>query len=75
MQPFETTDFYLACFLRCKGYELSDVRPEGQRSVFVFSDAPNRRETVMSYYGNRATVRPSDFVASIKEMKSLIHNL
>ncbi len=26
---FETRDFYLACFLRCTGYELLDLRAEG----------------------------------------------
>ena len=35
---FETRDFYLACFLRCAGYELLDLRTEGSRRVFVFED-------------------------------------
>jgi hypothetical protein len=42
---FETRDFYLACFLRCTGYELLDLRAEGQRKVFVFQDRPTRRTT------------------------------
>ena len=37
---FETRDFYLACFLRCAGYELLNLRDEGQRKVFVFQDRP-----------------------------------
>jgi hypothetical protein len=36
---FETRDFYLACFLRCTGYDLMDLRAEGRRKVFVFRDA------------------------------------
>jgi hypothetical protein len=35
-RAFETRDFYLACFLRCAGYELLDLRAEGRRKVFVF---------------------------------------
>ena len=27
---FETRDFYLACFLRCTGYDLIDLRAEGR---------------------------------------------
>lgn len=27
---FETRDFYLACFLRCTGYELLDLRAEAK---------------------------------------------
>ena len=35
---FETRDFYLACFLRCAGYEVLDLRAEGRRKVFVFGN-------------------------------------
>lgn len=28
---FETSDFYLACYLRCIGYTLDDVRRQGAR--------------------------------------------
>ena len=27
-RAFETRDFYLACFLRCTGYDLLDLRAE-----------------------------------------------
>ena len=46
---FETRDFYLACFLRCTGYELLDLRAEGRRKVFVFRDRPSRRDDVLSH--------------------------
>lgn len=45
---FETRDFYLACFLRCTGYELLDLRAEGRRKVFVFQDRATRRNDVMA---------------------------
>ncbi len=51
---FETSDFYLACFLRCTGYELLDLRAEGRRKVFVFRDRPSRRDDVLSFYGDGA---------------------
>ena len=71
---FETRDFYLACFLRCTGYELLDLRAEGRRKVFVFHDRPSRREDVLSFYGNRAMVPPLAFSTTIKELKALLHN-
>jgi hypothetical protein len=37
---FETGDFYLACFLRCIGYDLIDLRAEGRRKVSSFRTAP-----------------------------------
>ena len=43
---FETRDFYLACFLRCTGYDLLDLRAEGRRKVFVFRDRQTQRQRV-----------------------------
>jgi hypothetical protein len=71
---FETRDFYLACFLRCMGYELLDLRSEGRRKVFVFRDRPTRRDDVMAFYGDTAIVRPLAFAATVRDMKGLLHN-
>jgi hypothetical protein len=49
-KAFETRDFYLACFLRCSGYELLNLRDEGRRKVFVFQDRASRRDDVMAFY-------------------------
>jgi hypothetical protein len=71
---FETRDFYLACFLRCAGYKLLNLRDEGLRKVFVFEDRPTRREEVIAFYGDATSVRPLAFAATIKDMKGLLHN-
>ena len=71
---FETRDLYLACFLRCTGYELVDLRAEGRRKVFVFQDRPTRRDDVMRFYSEAGSVRPLAFASAIKDMKALLHN-
>jgi hypothetical protein len=71
---FETRDFYLACFLRCTGYEFIDLRAEGRRKVFVFRDRPSRHEDVLAFYGDGAAVPPLTFSTTIKDMKALLHN-
>lgn len=71
---FETCDFYLACFLRCRGYELLDLRAAGRRRVFVFRDRPTRRDDVLAFFGDGATVPPLAFSTTIKDMKALLHN-
>ena len=71
---FETRDFYLACFLRCSGYELQGLRAEGPRKVFIFRDRASRRDDVMAFYGDASSVRPLAFAATIKDMKGLLHN-
>jgi hypothetical protein len=71
---FETCDFYLACFLRCTGYELLDLRAEGRRKVFVFRDRATRRDDVMAFFSDGAAVPPLSFSSTIKDMKALLHN-
>jgi hypothetical protein len=71
---FETRDFYLACFLRCTGYDLVDLRAEGRRKVFVFRDRPTRRDDVLAFYADTGSVRPLAFASTIKDMKGLLHN-
>ena len=70
---FETRDFYLACFLRCTGYHLIDLRTDGPRKVFVFRDCPTRRDDVLAFYGEGATVPSLAFSATIKDVKALLH--
>jgi Domain of unknown function (DUF5659) len=71
---FETRDFYLACFLRCTGYELIDLRAEKRCKVFVFRDRPSRCHDVLAYYSGDAAVQPLTFSSTIKQMKGLLHN-
>ena len=71
---FETRDFHLACFLRCPGYALIDLRAQGRRKVFVFRDLPTRRDDVPDFYGQGAAVPPLAFSATIKDIKALLHN-
>ncbi len=73
-RPFETRDFYLACFLRCTGYALLEMRAEGRRKVFVFEDRHGREADVLSFFGDRTTVPPLAFSSIIKDMKALLHN-
>jgi len=71
---FETRDFYLACFLRCSGYDLIGLRAEGRRKVFVFGDRPTRSDDVLAFYADGAVVPPLAFSSTIKDMKALLHN-
>lgn len=73
-RAFETRDFYLACFLRCTGYDLVNLRAEGRHKVFVFRDRPTRRDDVLAFYSQGAMVPPLAFSATIKDMKALLHN-
>ena len=70
---FETSDFYLACYLRCIGYDLKDMRRDGRRASFVFEDRPTRPADVIAFFGNRTEVDPLRFVSAIKDLKALLY--
>jgi hypothetical protein len=72
---FETTDFYLACYLRCDGFRLVGIRREGSRSVFRFEDRGDRQGAMLAFFNNEGNVRPLAYSAAIKDLKALIHNL
>lgn len=72
---FETTDFYLACYLRCDGFRLVGIRRDGPRSVFRFEDRADRQDAMLSFFNNEGTVRPLAYSAAIKDLKAVIHNL
>ena len=72
---YETSDFYLACFLRCSGYELAGMRSDGRRCAFAYRDHPSRQRDVLAFYGDQAAVVPLRFVGAIKDMKAMLHNV
>lgn len=72
---FETTDFYLACYLRCGGFKLAGILRDGTRSVFRFKDRADREEVMLAFFNNEGSVRPLEYSAAIKDLKALIHKL
>jgi len=70
---FETTDFYLACYLRCDGFRLVGMRRDGARSVFRFEDRTDREAVMLAFFNNEGRVRPLAYSAAIRDLKALIH--
>ena len=72
---YETTDFYLASFLKSTGYSLVGLGKSGNRTIFKFGDKPERYKNILAYYNNEGSVPPLTLISAIKEMKALIHNV
>jgi hypothetical protein len=73
-RTFETSDFYLACFLRCIGYDLGGVRRAGRRVTFLFEDRPERANDLIAFFTDKVAVKPLRFVSAIKDLKALLHS-
>jgi predicted RNA-binding protein YlxR (DUF448 family) len=73
-QQFSTSDFYLAAFLRAKGFQLLDInKTNPQRALFIFKDKEGRESLVEDFLFGRAEIEPKSFVSAIKELKQLLH--
>lgn len=75
LPPFDTSDFYLACFLYSVGFKISTTKKQDDKRIsFVFEDQMNRKELVNQFFNNEANVKVKDFTNAIGTLKSMIYN-
>ena len=74
MSSYETTDLYLATFLKVRGFRLLDAKRDGRRVTFVFEDRQDRNEILRSFY-NEGTVSANAFKNALQDLKSVIYNV
>lgn len=73
---YTTSDFYIAAYLRASeilpfiGINKTDPR----RFRFTFSDSNARKQLVDDFFAGRAMVDARQFIAAIKELKSLMYS-
>lgn len=85
--PFQTSDFYLACFLHARGYRLEGVKKSARnnRVTFMFTQlhpdhAPvmgsvGAGALVLGFYNGTENVPAFRFVAAIRELRGLLNNV
>jgi hypothetical protein len=74
MPTYETTDLYLASFLKARGMKLADIVRDGRRATFVFEDQPQRHELIIGYYGDEL-VSVSAFKNALQDLKAATYNV
>ena len=76
-KKFALADFYLAAFLRAKGFQLFDIewdKNNPRRALFIFEDKEDRQSLVEDFLFGRAQIEPKSFISAIKELKQLLHS-
>jgi len=71
---YKTKDFYLACFLRTKGLSLKKVFKVEDVYYFCFLNNGCVDKLISDFYSGDENVSPTDFINSIRVLKSLIHS-
>ncbi len=83
-EVYQTSDFYLACFMHARGYKLVDTirSPRNGRVTIIFEnhlavafkEDMTADQLVIAYYNGEATVSAFKFVAAIRELRGLLHS-
>ncbi len=72
---FTSSDFYTSAFLKATGLTLVGInKSDPRRFRFIFEDTVGRVELLEDYFAGRAAVEPRQFIAAIKELKSLMYS-
>ncbi|HEV2801271.1 MAG TPA: DUF5659 domain-containing protein [Pyrinomonadaceae bacterium] len=68
--PFETSDLMLASFLRCRSFTIEDIRRHNGRTVFVFDDSAQLRQSLLDY-ANDGHVAVRSFCSTMRDLKAI----
>lgn len=69
-QSYETTDLNLASFLRCRGFNIEDIRREGGRTVFIFSNSDELYHNILDF-ANDGHVGARSFCNTMRDLKAI----
>ncbi|HEX8163110.1 MAG TPA: DUF5659 domain-containing protein [Pyrinomonadaceae bacterium] len=69
-QTYETSDLSLASFLRCRCFQISNIRRQNGRTTFVFDDSPQLRSAVIEY-ANDGAVSVRSFCSTMRDLKAI----
>ena len=75
-KTYNTTSFYLSCFLLAKGLQLVglDQADDSNRQTFVFVDSPMRSILTDEYnFDEQAEVSVRNFISAIRKLKAILH--
>ncbi|HZG51362.1 MAG TPA: DUF5659 domain-containing protein [Pyrinomonadaceae bacterium] len=68
--PFETTDLMLASFLRCRSFMIEAIKRQNGKTVFVFDDSAQLRQSLLDY-ANDGAVAVRSFCSTMRDLKAI----
>ena len=67
---FRTADLTLASFLRCRGFDITELSRQESRTSFVFEDSIQLREALLEY-ANNGSVAVRTFCGTMRDLKAI----
>jgi len=69
---WQTSDLWLAAYLRCRGHKILTVTCERGRVTMSFENVVALNETVRGFYDQTAAVEPLEYRAQIGQVRDMI---
>jgi len=72
---FQTSDLFLAAYLKGLDFEITDVIKNDAKITFCFADKENRKQLILDYYNGKGSIEPLKFARAQRELKGVIFNI
>ncbi|HKV34820.1 MAG TPA: cytochrome D1 domain-containing protein [Pyrinomonadaceae bacterium] len=69
-QTYQTTDLTLTSFLRCRGFQIENIKQNNGRTLFTFHESPELRLAIVDF-ANDAAVSVRSFCSTMRDLKAL----
>jgi hypothetical protein len=67
---YQTTDLMLTSFLRCRGFQIENIKQNNGRTLFVFQESPELRLAILDF-ANDAVVAVRSFCSTMRDLKAI----
>lgn len=67
---YQTTDLTLTSFLRCRGFQIDNIRQNNGRTLFMFQESPELRQAILDF-ANDAAVAVRSFCSTMRDLKAI----
>ena len=72
---YSTKDYYIASFLRAKGFKLVATDKKGKDIYFIFEGKEKIESILPGFYNGTEKVIAIDLTTAIRNIKSMLHNI
>ncbi|MCL5772448.1 MAG: DUF5659 domain-containing protein [Actinobacteria bacterium] len=72
---YSTKDYYIASFLKAKGFKLVATNKKGKDVYFIFEGKEKIENILPGFYNGTEKVIAIDLTTAIRNIKSMLHNI
>jgi Domain of unknown function (DUF5659) len=69
-RTYQTTDLTLTSFLRCRGFQIENIKQNNGRTLFIFQESPELRRAILDF-ANDEVVNVRSFCSTMRDLKAI----